>query len=152
MDIGPDTRKVTNPARTAARKQVATAQCELIAAERALPQLLAGHGTPKQKNAALPGTHRRIETATAALEQAKTAPRPVPAKVAATELDPTRNEPAPTYPAPRPADGAAAARIHRRSVAGGTLQRLPDRPQRPLGCRWQDGPRLHPGEVPTVTQ
>ena len=51
MDIGPDTRKVTNPARTAARKQVATAQCELIAAERALPQLLAGHGTPKQKNA-----------------------------------------------------------------------------------------------------
>ena len=88
MDIGPDTRKVTNPARTAARKQVAAAQAELTADERALPQLLAGPGTLKQKNAKLPGVHRRIEEATAALEQAKTALKPAPAKVLATELDP----------------------------------------------------------------
>src|SRR5664279_6292620 len=63
MDIGPDTRKVTNPTRTAARKKVADTQDELVTAERALPQLLNGQGTPKQKNAALPGVHRRIDSA-----------------------------------------------------------------------------------------
>jgi hypothetical protein len=88
MDISPDIRKVTNPARTAARKRVADAQEELATAERALPQLLNGQGTPKQKNAALPGVHRRIDTALAAAEGAKTALRPIPAKVAATDLDP----------------------------------------------------------------
>src|SRR5665648_1001696 len=88
MDIGPDTGMVTNPARLAARKTLATAQAELATAERALPQLLNGEGTPKQKNAALPGAHRRIEAATAAIEDAKTALKPVPAKVLATDLDP----------------------------------------------------------------
>ncbi len=86
MDIGPDTRKVKNPARVAANKTAADA--ELATAERALPQLLNGPGTPKQKNAALPAAHARIEAATAALEHAKTALRPIPAKVLATTLDP----------------------------------------------------------------
>ena len=88
MDIGPDTRKVTNPTRTAARKTLAAAHDELATAERALPQLLNGPGTPKQKNAALPGTHARIDTAIAAAETAKTALRPIPAKILATDLDP----------------------------------------------------------------
>jgi transposase len=88
MDIGPDTRMVTNPARVAARKQVAAAEAELAAAERALPQLLAGPGTPKQINAALPKAHKRIDTAAAELRKAKTALRAVPAKIAATDLDP----------------------------------------------------------------
>jgi hypothetical protein len=88
MDIGPDTRKVTNPARTAARKTLATAQDELATAERALPQLLNNPGTPKQKNAALPGVHARIDTAIAAADDAKTALRPIRAKVLATDLDP----------------------------------------------------------------
>jgi len=88
MDIGPDTRKVTNPARTAARKTLAAAQAELATAERALPQLLNGEGTPKQKNAALPAAHRRIEAATAAVEDARTALKPIPAKALATDLDP----------------------------------------------------------------
>ena len=43
---------------------------------------------PKQKNAALPGVHRRIDSAIAAAEGAKTALRPIPAKVLATDLDP----------------------------------------------------------------
>ena len=64
------------------------AEAELITAERALPQLLAGPGTPKQKNAKLPAVHRRIETATRAMDAAKTALHPVPAKVLATDLDP----------------------------------------------------------------
>ena len=88
MDIGPDTRKVTNPARTAARKTLAAAQAELATAERALPQLLNGEGTPKQKNAALPAAHRRIEAATAAVEDARTALKPIPAKALTTDLDP----------------------------------------------------------------
>ena len=88
MDTGPDTRMVKNPARLAARKTLAAAEAELATAERALPQLLAGPGTPKQMNAALPGVHRRIEAATRAVEATKTALRPVPAKILATELDP----------------------------------------------------------------
>ncbi len=88
MDIGPDTRNVTNPARSAARKTLVAAHDELATAERALPQLLNGQGTPKQKNAALPGIHRRIDTALPAAEDAKTAPRPIRAKVLATDLDP----------------------------------------------------------------
>ncbi len=88
MDIGPDLRKVPNPARLAARKNVKAAQAELVAAERALPQLLTAPGTPKQMNPRLPGAHARIETATRAVEAAKAALKPIPAKIAATELDP----------------------------------------------------------------
>ena len=71
MDIGPDQRMVPNPARVAARKKVKDAEAELIAAERALPQLLNGGGTPKQMNAALPGAHARIRHAQSALAAAK---------------------------------------------------------------------------------
>ena len=88
MDIGPDQRMVTNPARTQARKTVTAAEAELAAAERALPQLLNGDGSPAQKNAALPAAHARIRHADTALGQAKTALKPIPAKIAATELDP----------------------------------------------------------------
>jgi len=88
MDIGPDTRKVKNPARLAARKTVAAAEADLIAAERALPQMLTGPNTPKQMNAALPKLHQQIEAAKTRLAAAKTALRPIPAKVPATDLDP----------------------------------------------------------------
>jgi transposase len=67
MDISPDHRQVTNPARTAARNTVNQAEAELATAERALPQLLTGPGTPAQMNAALPGLHHQIEIATRAL-------------------------------------------------------------------------------------
>ncbi|MGV1010542.1 MAG: putative transposase [Dermatophilaceae bacterium] len=88
MDIGPDTQMVANPARLAARTQVKTAEAKLAAAERALPQLLNGGGTPKQMNAALPGAHARIRDAQTALDEAKATLKPIPAKVAATVLDP----------------------------------------------------------------
>ena len=88
MDISPDTRKVKNPARAAARKTVAAAEADLAAAERALPQMLAGPGTPAQMNAALPRLHQQIAEAKTALAAAKTALRPIPAKVLATDLDP----------------------------------------------------------------
>ncbi len=88
MDIGPDTRMVTNPARVTARKKVKDAEAELIAAERALPQLLNGGGTPRQRNAALPGAHARIRDAETVLDEAKAALKPIRAKMLATELDP----------------------------------------------------------------
>jgi transposase len=88
MDIGPDPRKVANPARVTARKQVKDAEAELAAAERALPQLLNSSGTPKQLNKALPGAHARIRDAHKALAEAKASLKPIPAKVLATELDP----------------------------------------------------------------
>ncbi len=88
MDIAPDHRQVTNPARTAARNTVTGAEADLATAERALPQLLAGAGTPAQMNAALPGVHHQIETATRALADAKAVLRPIPAKIGATTLDP----------------------------------------------------------------
>ena len=88
MDIGPDPRTVPNPARAAARQNLATAHAGLAAAERALAQLLAGPGTPTQKNAALPAVHQQIQAATEAVREAKAALRPIPAKVPATALDP----------------------------------------------------------------
>ncbi len=88
MDIRPDTRMVTNPARVTARKTVKAAEAELVTAERALPQLLNGDGTPKHKNAALPGAHSRIRHAHTALTDAQAALKPIPAKVLATDLDP----------------------------------------------------------------
>lgn len=86
--MAPDTRRVNNPARVAARTTVKVAEAHLIAAERALPQMLARGGTPKQMNAALPKLHRQIQIATGALHQAKTDLRSIPAKIAATDLDP----------------------------------------------------------------
>jgi transposase len=98
MDIGPDTRMVTNPARVAARKAVTEADAALATAERALPQLLAGPGTVAQINATTPNVQRRIEAAADALEHAKAALRAVPAKVLATELDPTAKRARPRLP------------------------------------------------------
>jgi hypothetical protein len=88
MDVGPDDRKVANPTRATARARIKAAAADLAAAERALPQLLNEKTTPKQKNAALPGTHARIRDAQTALDAAKAALRPIPAKVPATQLDP----------------------------------------------------------------
>jgi len=88
MDLSADTRKVPNPARIAARKTVKAAEATLIAAERALPQILTADRTPKQMNAALPKLHKQIKIATGAVEQAKTDLRPIPAKIMATDLNP----------------------------------------------------------------
>ena len=88
MDISADTRMVANPARLAARADLTTAETEQAAAERALARLLAGPGSVADMNAALPQAHRRITAATAKLEAAKSALRPIAAKIAATGLDP----------------------------------------------------------------
>jgi hypothetical protein len=88
MEIGPDDRMVENPARAAARNTVKAAEAELASAERALAQLLTGPKPSEEGNPELPAAHQRIEAATAELEHAKTELRPIPAKIAATDLDP----------------------------------------------------------------
>jgi hypothetical protein len=88
MDTATNTAKVPNPARLAARKQVAQAQAKLATAERALPQMLAGRGTPKQKNAAMNGVHRAIDRASDDLAQATATLKPIPARLPANQLDP----------------------------------------------------------------
>ena len=88
MTIDPNTALVPNPARRAARVVVDQAEQDLATAERSLAHTLAGPGTPKQMNAALPGIHRAIAAAIRELEQAKQSLAPIPAKLAANALDP----------------------------------------------------------------
>ncbi|WP_448072078.1 putative transposase [Georgenia yuyongxinii] len=87
MDTMTNTAKVPNPARTAARR-VTEAEAQLVTAERALAQMLNGPGTPKEKNAALPGIHDSIDTARQDLAAAKKALAPIPAKLPANVIDP----------------------------------------------------------------
>lgn len=88
MDTAPNTAKVTNPARTAARKDVAGAEARLATAERALAQMLASPATPGKKNTALPGIGDAIEAARHDLAAAKAVLGPIPAKLPANVLDP----------------------------------------------------------------
>jgi hypothetical protein len=83
----PDDRLVANPERIAARKNVADAEACLASAERALPQLLDGPQSTAEKNAQLPAASAEIASARRALEDARQALRPIPAKVAANVLD-----------------------------------------------------------------
>ena len=102
-------------------------QAELAAAERALPQLLNGDGTPKQKNAALPGAHQRIPARPhrAGRRQGRTGAHP--GQDRRDRPGPGRETSPPPPGPPRPADGAAVARVQRRSVARRALEHLPER-------------------------
>jgi hypothetical protein len=111
------TSKVTNPARTAARTAVAAAHDELATAEGALPQLLGSHVSPERERTppyreSSPGSRRHRRTG-----RRRAAYRRYPRRSwTATR---TRRETDPPPPrAQRPADGAAAARVQRPSVAG----------------------------------
>ncbi len=88
MDLSPDTRKIPNPARAAAKATLTAAEAAAISAERALVQLLNSPITPAAKNNTLPGVHRRIAVTAATHQAAKKALRAVPAKITATTLDP----------------------------------------------------------------
>ena len=87
MNIGPDTRRVDNPARANARADVTAAETALADAERALAQAICDTTTtPAHKNRVLPGLQRAVAHARTALEAAQTALAPIPAKIAATDL------------------------------------------------------------------
>lgn len=87
-EITPDTTKIANPARVAARKTLAAAEAELGAAERALAQLLASDQHHKKINAQIPAAEARISTARAAVVAAKTERDTHRAKLPANEIDP----------------------------------------------------------------
>jgi hypothetical protein len=90
MALAADTAPVDNPARTHARTAVRTAETALAAAERALAQTLTDPATtPRTKNAVLPGLHRDVERARAALQTARDELAPIPAKLPANVVDPT---------------------------------------------------------------
>jgi hypothetical protein len=87
-DIDPDTTKITNPARVAARKRLAAAQAALADAERALAQLLASDQHHTVINAAIPAAEARITAAHHAVAAAKAQRDTHPAKLPANHIDP----------------------------------------------------------------
>jgi transposase len=87
-DINPDTTKITNPARVAARQHLAAAEAELARAERALAQLLGSEEHHTAINAAIPAAQARIATARTAVSAAKTERDTHPAKLPANLIDP----------------------------------------------------------------
>jgi hypothetical protein len=98
MDIGSDTRKVTNPTRTVARKAAAAA--ELVTAERALPQRLNGQRPQRRRTPPC----QEYTAGSTPLPSHWKAPRrrsaPYQRRSWSPTWTPTRNEPAPTLPAP----------------------------------------------------
>ena len=89
MDIVADTRKVANPARLAARKNLTAAEVALTAAQRALAQVLTTRDiSVNQVNAAIPKLQHDVTRATTALDTARAALKTIPAKLPATTLDP----------------------------------------------------------------
>ena len=87
-DVNPDTTKIPNPARVAARKRLAAAQAALADAERALAQLLASDQHHTVINKAIPAAEARIAAAHHAVAAAKTERNTHPAKLPANHIDP----------------------------------------------------------------
>jgi hypothetical protein len=87
-DIAPDTTMITNPARVAARKRLATTEAELADAQRALAQLLGSGQHHTTINKAIPAAETRITTAQGAVRTAKTERDTHPAKLPANVIDP----------------------------------------------------------------
>ena len=90
MDSALDDRSVENPERKQRRETAKAAESALATAQSALAQLLCAPDlSAKEKNAAAPGLQHDVEQATAALATARGALKGIPAKVKATDLDPT---------------------------------------------------------------
>ena len=87
-DVNPDTTKIPNPARVAARKRLAAAQAALADAERALAQLLASDQHHTVINKAIPAAEARIAAAHHAVAATKTERNTHPAKLPANHIDP----------------------------------------------------------------
>lgn len=83
MDEQVNTAKVNNPARRAARAKVKDAEAKLADAERALGQATAAH------TGDLDALKQQVEAAKHDVEQTRRALAPIPAKLPATDLDPS---------------------------------------------------------------
>ena len=90
MTTGPDTTKITNPQRTTATATVRAAHAALAAAERALGQAKAATTTTGDYLATIRGLHATtFAIAADDLDAAKAALKGVPAKLPATDINPT---------------------------------------------------------------
>jgi hypothetical protein len=90
VDIGPDNRRVDNPERTKLRAQVRSAESTLAAAERALGrQSDARVGDMDEHLTAMRTLRDDVTIAKDELDEARQILKGVPAKVLATELDPS---------------------------------------------------------------
>src|SRR5664280_317159 len=148
MDIGPDPRMVANPARVAARQQVKAAEAELAAAERALAPAAQQRRHPgaEERRAARRahpdlGSHRRAE-------RGEDRAQADPSQDRRDRARPGRETSPPAAGPPRPADGATATRVQRRSVAGRAPQRLPGRPRLGVPPACGGIPCHHPQPAP----
>ena len=77
-----------NPARKQARTALTRAETTMADAQRALTRLLRSDRPVAEINAAIPGTQTAIDTAEAALTNAKGRLKTIPAKIPANQLDP----------------------------------------------------------------
>lgn len=89
MTVGPDTAKVTNPARTAATATLRSAEAALTDAERVLGRALAGPSTAGDYLATIRRLRDEIAMASDDVAEAKAALKGVRAKLPANEVDPT---------------------------------------------------------------
>src|SRR5207344_679910 len=87
-DTEPDTALIDNPARKTARTAVKRAETTLADAQRALTRLLRSDRPVAEIHAAIPGAQTAIDTAEAALTNAKGRLKTIPAKIPANQLDP----------------------------------------------------------------
>lgn len=89
MTVGPDTAKVTNPARTAATATLRSAEASFATAERALGQAMAGPSTTGDYMAAIRRLRDEVAMAADDVAEAKAGLKGVRAKLPANEVDPT---------------------------------------------------------------
>ena len=87
-DTEPDTALIDNPARKQARTALTRAETTMADAQRALTRLLRSDRPVAEINAAIPGAQTAIDTAEAALTNAKGRLKTIPAKIPANQLDP----------------------------------------------------------------
>ena len=89
MDLRSDTTKITNPARTRARKTVNAAETAVADLERRIGNLATTRaGSVTDTNAALAELAQQLEVGRRDLGAARDALKPVPAKLLATDVDP----------------------------------------------------------------
>ncbi len=89
MELGPDTAKVANPERTVVTAALRATEAALAGAERALGQAMAGPSTGGDYLATIRRLRDEVAMASDDVAEAKAGLKGVPAKLAATEIDPT---------------------------------------------------------------
>ena len=89
MELSPDTAPVTNPARAAARAQHKAAEDAVATLERAIGTTGTSPGEIAETNREFSRLPNELATARIERDEAKQTLKPIPAKVAKNELDPS---------------------------------------------------------------